>query len=36
MNALMLISLRNLEKSYPQGPARTYVLRRIYARHRRR
>ncbi len=25
----MLISLRNLEKSYPQGPARTYVLRRI-------
>ncbi len=25
----MLISLRNLEKSYPQGPARTCVLRRI-------
>ena len=25
----MLISLRNLEKSYPQGPARSYVLRRI-------
>jgi ABC-type lipoprotein export system ATPase subunit len=25
----MLISLRNLEKSYPQGPARAYVLRRI-------
>ena len=24
-----LIALRNLEKSYPQGPARTYVLRRI-------
>jgi putative ABC transport system ATP-binding protein len=27
----MLISLRNLEKSYPQGVARTYVLRRITA-----
>jgi ABC-type lipoprotein export system ATPase subunit len=25
----MLISLRNVEKSYPQGVARTYVLRRI-------
>jgi len=25
----MLISLRNLEKSYPPGPARTCVLRRI-------
>jgi putative ABC transport system ATP-binding protein len=25
----LLISLRNLEKSYPQGPARSYVLRRI-------
>ena len=25
----MLIALRNLEKSYPQGPARSYVLRRI-------
>ena len=25
----MLITLRNLEKSYPQGPARSYVLRRI-------
>ena len=25
----MLISLRNLEKSYPQGPTRAYVLRRI-------
>jgi ABC-type lipoprotein export system ATPase subunit len=25
----MLISLRNLERSYPQGPARSYVLRRI-------
>ena len=25
----MLIALRNLEKSYPQGPARAYVLRRI-------
>jgi putative ABC transport system ATP-binding protein len=25
----MLISLRNLEKSYPQGAARAYVLRRI-------
>ena len=25
----MLIALRNLEKSYPQGPARTYALRRI-------
>ena len=25
----MLISLRNLEKLYSQGPARTYVLRRI-------
>lgn len=25
----MLISLRNLEKSYPQGPARYYVLRQI-------
>ena len=25
----MLISLRNLEKSYPQGVARSYVLRRI-------
>jgi ABC-type lipoprotein export system ATPase subunit len=24
-----LVSLRNLEKSYPQGPARAYVLRRI-------
>jgi ABC-type lipoprotein export system ATPase subunit len=27
----MLISLRNLERSYPQGPARNYVLRRITA-----
>jgi putative ABC transport system ATP-binding protein len=26
---LVLISLRNLDKSYPAGPARTYVLRRI-------
>ena len=25
----MLISLRHLEKSYPQGPAQSYVLRRI-------
>ena len=25
----MLIALRNLEKSYPQGAARSYVLRRI-------
>src|SRR6202171_1856124 len=25
----MLISLRNLERSYPQGVARSYVLRRI-------
>lgn len=25
----MLISLRNLERSYPQGVARNYVLRRI-------
>jgi putative ABC transport system ATP-binding protein len=25
----MLISLRNLEKSYPQGPAKYYVLRQI-------
>jgi putative ABC transport system ATP-binding protein len=25
----MLISLRNIEKSYPQGVGRTYVLRRI-------
>jgi len=25
----MLISLRNLERSYPQGPAKSYVLRRI-------
>ena len=25
----MLVSLRNLEKSYPQGGARSYVLRRI-------
>ena len=25
----MLITLRNVEKSYPQGVARTYVLRRI-------
>ena len=25
----MLISLRNLERSYPQGPAQSYVLRRI-------
>jgi ABC-type lipoprotein export system ATPase subunit len=25
----MLISLRNLERTYPQGVARTYVLRRI-------
>src|SRR5262252_5734824 len=25
----MLISLKSLEKSYPQGPARAYVLRRI-------
>src|SRR5947209_9675129 len=25
----MLISLRNLERSYPQGPARSYVLRRV-------
>src|SRR6202040_1811096 len=25
----MLISLRNLERSYPQGGARSYVLRRI-------
>src|SRR6185503_20522756 len=27
--ALMLISLRDLERSYPQGVARSYVLRRI-------
>src|SRR5207247_11147764 len=27
----MLISLRNLERSYPQGVARSYVLRRITA-----
>jgi ABC-type lipoprotein export system ATPase subunit len=27
----MLISLRNLERSYPQGPARNYALRRITA-----
>ena len=27
----MLISLRNIEKSYPQGVGRTYVLRRIDA-----
>jgi ABC-type lipoprotein export system ATPase subunit len=27
----MLISLRNLEKSYPQGPSRYYVLRQISA-----
>src|SRR5207248_630442 len=27
----MLISLRNIERSYPQGPAQTYVLRRITA-----
>src|SRR5580765_7347779 len=25
----MLISLRHLEKSYPQGPSRYYVLRQI-------
>jgi putative ABC transport system ATP-binding protein len=25
----MLISLRNLERAYPQGPAQAYVLRRI-------
>jgi putative ABC transport system ATP-binding protein len=25
----MLIALRNLERSYPQGPAQSYVLRRI-------
>jgi len=25
----VLISLRNLERSYPQGPARSYVLRRV-------
>jgi putative ABC transport system ATP-binding protein len=25
----MLVSLRNLERSYPQGPAQSYVLRRI-------
>jgi len=25
----MLISLRHLERSYPQGPAKSYVLRRI-------
>jgi putative ABC transport system ATP-binding protein len=25
----MLISLRNVEKSFPQGPTRTYVLRRV-------
>src|SRR5689334_23302517 len=25
----MLISLRNLERSYPQGAARSYVLRKI-------
>src|SRR5438552_14124654 len=25
----MLVSLRNVEKSYPQGVGRTYVLRRI-------
>src|SRR5689334_8753896 len=25
----MLISLRNLEKSYPQGPSKYYVLRQI-------
>jgi putative ABC transport system ATP-binding protein len=25
----MLIALRNLEKSYPQGPTRAYVLRRM-------
>ncbi len=25
----MLVALRDLEKSYPQGPARTYALRRI-------
>jgi ABC-type lipoprotein export system ATPase subunit len=25
----LLISLRNIEKSYPQGVGRTYVLRRI-------
>jgi ABC-type lipoprotein export system ATPase subunit len=25
----MLITLRNLEKSYPQGPGRVYVLRRV-------
>ena len=28
-STLMLISLRNLERSYPQGPAQSYVLRRI-------
>src|ERR1700741_5151227 len=27
----MLISLRNLERSYPQGPARSYVLRQVTA-----
>jgi ABC-type lipoprotein export system ATPase subunit len=26
---MTLISLRNLEKSYPQGPARVFVLRRV-------
>ena len=25
----MLISLRNVEKSYPHGVGRTYVLRRV-------
>src|SRR5205807_2839830 len=28
-NSSMLISLRNVEKSYPHGVGRTYVLRRI-------
>ena len=26
----MLISLRNLERSYPQGVGRSYVLRRVF------
>ena len=26
-----MITLRNIEKSYPHGPSRTYVLRRITA-----
>ena len=28
-NAVVLISLRSLEKSYPAGASRSYVLRRI-------